>query len=187
MTWPKFNRAGVGTCAGWPEPMSNSSCSAWYVAMAKPNGERLALVNLERQGYRAWYPMYRDRGVFNGRLSYRVKPLFPRYIFIRVEHLWRSLLGTYGISRLVMSGSEPAKLSDSAVDGLRRRERNGLVELQAKPRFEPGDQVRAVKGVLAGQLLIYDGMSGKDRVRCLLGCLGQQAVVVLDGVAVEAA
>lgn len=158
------------------------------MVMAKPNSERLALANLGRQGFDAWYPQFMQEKLRPGRLSkFYARPLFPRYIFVRVAHMWRSLSGTYGVSRLVMAGAYPAVLSGAEVDRLKAREEDGFIVLAQPAKFEPGQKVRVGFGPFEGRLMIFAGMSGKERVRCLMECLGQQVPVELHEACIEAA
>ena len=70
-----------------------------------------------------------------------------------------------------MDGDHPAAVPPGVLDGIRSRERNGLIR---PPHRGPqrGDQVRIVRGPLMGQLAIYAGQSGAERVAVLLQILG---------------
>jgi hypothetical protein len=52
-------------------------------------------------------------------------------------------------------------------------QRNGVVELQPPPDFQRGDQVRITRGLFAGQLALFEGMRGHERVAVLLALLGR--------------
>ena len=55
---------------------------------------------------------------------------------------------------------------------IRKQERNGLVKLpEREHRLKKGQKVRITGGSFAGQIGLYEGLSGKDRARVLLELL----------------
>jgi hypothetical protein len=78
-----------------------------------------------------------------------------------------------------MDGVRPARVADQIIDDLRKRERNGLIELSKRPALQRGDQVRILQGPLAGHLGLYAGMCAHERVLVLLALLGSQQRVDL--------
>ena len=57
------------------------------------------------------------------------RPLFPGYAFVLIVLQWHAVKRTPGVVRLVTDGGVPAKVPDSVIAELHRRERNGLVQL----------------------------------------------------------
>ena len=150
----------------------------WFVAMTKPNHEGIAAVNLQRQGFTFYYPKYAHK---KPGLAAVVRPLFPRYIFVKLEQVWHSLNGTRGISYLLMGDRGPQLLPDSVVEAIRTREdKQGLYQLIAPPRFTKGSKVKCQEGPLAGLLLLYEGQTSQDRVRVLAELLGRACVVEVE-------
>ena len=79
-----------------------------------------------------------------------------------------------------MDGDAPPKVPNAVIDEIRSRERNGVVELPQPPsEFRLDQQVRIVRGALAGKLAIYSGMKSSERVEILLTMLGAQQRVIL--------
>jgi transcription antitermination factor NusG len=85
-----------------------------------------------------------------------------------------------------MDGVRPARVADQVIDDLRKRERNGLIELPQRSELKPGDRVRVLHGPLAGQLGLYAGQRPHERVLVLLALLGGPQRVELAKDAVEA-
>lgn len=140
--------------------------------MTKPCHEAIAAEHLRRQGYQFYYPRFLER---KPNRTPRVRPLFPRYMFVFIEQAWYSLLGTRGISCVLMGVTGPAVLTSPIIDALKQREDSrGLVSLTIPPKFKPGEAVKARSGPLAGHLLIVDGMPARERCRVLLNLLGRQ-------------
>lgn len=150
----------------------------WLVCMTKPNHEAIAAVNLQRQGFSYYYPRYLQK---KPGTAGSIRPLFPRYMFVRLGEVWHSLRGTRGISYLLMHDEGPALLADRVIDGIQSREdKNGLYQLIAPPRFQRGARVKAGAGPLMGLPLLYEGQSAHDRVRCLVELMGRSCTVELE-------
>jgi len=57
----------------------------WYLIHTKPRQENAALLNLEQQGYECYLPILLAEKLRQGSLSVIEEPLFPRYLFIRLD------------------------------------------------------------------------------------------------------
>jgi transcriptional antiterminator RfaH len=157
----------------------------WIVALTKPNHEAIAADNLRRQAFDCYYPRFLHKKPGSNPI---VRPLFPRYMFIHIEQLWRSLSGTRGISYLLMGNLGPQKVPDRIVDSLKaRHDSTGLYQLAAPPRFQRGAKVKVEAGPFAGCPLIYEGMLAHDRVACLVEAMGRQVPVAVEESALVAA
>jgi transcriptional antiterminator RfaH len=151
---------------------------SWFVAMTKPNHEGIAAVNLQRQGFTWYYPRYAHKKPGAAAV---IRPLFPRYIFVKLEQVWHSLCGTRGISYLLMADSGPQLLPDQVIETIQAREdKTGLYQLVAPPRFRKGTKVKTQEGPLAGLLLCYEGQSVHDRVKVLAELLGRSCMVEIE-------
>jgi len=146
---------------------------SWIVARTEPQREQTARRFLELGGFSVYIPYIRERQAKGGRRVVRLRPLFPSYAFIALrDGRWWDARWTVGVAAVIMSGGEPARLSDRIVDEIRGRERNGAVELPRRDGFKVGDQVRVVAGVLSGQFGLYAGMRAHERCLVLLALLG---------------
>lgn len=148
----------------------------WIVGVTRPNYEAIAEVNLTRQGYTSYCPKFK---ITQPNKPSSIKVLFPRYIFIFIDQFWSSILGTRGISRVILGDNGPQPMPGYEIEKLRARELHGLVQLTAPPRFTPGDHVKTDTGPLVGHLLVYAGMSSHDRVKVLADLLGRKVTVEL--------
>lgn len=144
--------------------------------MTKPNHETIAEFNLARQGYTTYCPRYLQRPPHK---APTIRPLFPRYLFVFIDQFWSSIMGTRGISRVLLGNDGPMILPTVEIDKLRQREIKGLVQLTPPPKFNAGDKVKIQAGPLTGHLCVYEGMSSKDRVRVLAELLGGKYPIVL--------
>lgn len=152
----------------------------WVVAQTKPQQERWAAENVHRQGYEFYLPLTLAKA------APRKPPapvcLFPRYLFVRTDGAWRSLLSTYGLTGVIMTGEKPSVLPEKVVESLKAREGgDGLVYLPNSPtsRFKPGERVRVNEGALIGYTGLCAGMSTQKRCEVLLDFLGRKTRVLI--------
>ena len=145
----------------------------WACAQLEGNRERLALHCLELGGFTTYLPRLRERRLVKGRQVTVTPALFPGYAFVLIELQWHAARWAPGVIRLVLDGAQPAKVPNTVIDDLRRRERNGLIELPPPPGLQRGDHVKIVRGAFAGQLALFDGQRPHERVAVLLALLGR--------------
>jgi transcriptional antiterminator RfaH len=155
--------------------------SYWACAQLEAKRERLALHCLSLRGFEVYLPRLRVKRITPARKTGLQAPaLFPGYAFVLIELQWHAARWSPGILRLVLDGDRPAKVPDNVIAELKGRERNGLVELPSSPGFRRGDKVRITRGLLAGQLALFDGMRPHERVAVLLQLLGRVELAKSD-------
>lgn len=162
----------------------------WYVVQSQPNAELKAVAHLDRQGFATYLPRYLKRRRHARRVEHVPAPLFPRYLFVRMNvatQRWRTIFSTVGVSRIVCNGELPTPIPDRVIENLRAREHDGLINLDLRPLFRVGDQVRLLDGAFADCLGLYEGMKDGDRVALLLDLLGRRVRVIVDTNSVVAA
>lgn len=156
----------------------------WAVVMTKPNCENIADANLRQQGYQSYCPRFKQIRLDKTVL---IRPLFPRYLFTYILDRWYSIRGTYGVSYLLMGEDGPVMVPPAIIDEIKSREQNGYVILHQEEKFKAGARVKATDGPLVGKLLIYEGMTTRDRVKVLISMLGREVPAVIDGESLVAA
>jgi transcriptional antiterminator RfaH len=151
----------------------------WYVAETHPNAEAKALAHLERQGFTTYLPQYGKLRRHARRTDEVRAPLFPRYLFVRMDvarAAWRAIRSTIGVSRLVSQGDAPAPVPEGVVEEIRQREDDrGLVRIE--PRYRPGQKLRILTGAFADQVGLFECASDERRVVLLLELLGRRLQV----------
>ena len=150
--------------------------SNWYLIHTKIRQERVALENLERQGFACFLPLIRAEKLRRGALQVVQEPLFPRYLFIRLgteleSQSWAPIRSTVGVSRLVTFGQKPAKIEDELIAQLQVKTDSTEVQLR---HFEPGEQVVVTDGPFVGVEAIYQMADAEGRVMVLLNILSKQ-------------
>ena len=171
--------------------MNEAIGARWYVVQTQVNAEAKAAQNLQRQGYEVYLPRYLKRRHHARKMDFTAKPLFPRYMFVAVNlatQRWRSIQSTFGVTRLVCNGEDPAVMPDGVVAALKAREDDkGFVKLDLRPAFSPGDKVRVLAGAFVDNAGLFNGLADHDRVSILLDILGRKVRVLLHADMVAAA
>ena len=152
----------------------------WYLVYTKPRQEMVALDNLQRQGFQCYLPTLPSEKLRQGMLTVTDEPLFPRYLFIRLDQgdsapSWAPIRSTKGVSRLVSFGVEPAKVADSLVEALRAQEAS--VQTEPERLFKTGDRVRLTEVPFSGIEGIYQMADGERRVMVLIEILSNPVAV----------
>jgi transcription antitermination factor NusG len=159
--------------------MSASDCERWYAVHTLPFGETRAEAQLNRQAFRTFQPKRHKTVRHARRLCSIEAAFFPRYLFIVLNlarDRWRSVNGTFGVSRLVMRGDEPQPVPHGVVEALiAAADPRGILQLASK--LQVGAPVRLMAGPFAEQLATLDELDDCGRVRVLLHILGRQVAI----------
>ena len=154
----------------------------WYLIRTKPSAEALAQANLNRQGYEIYLPRTAVSVRRSARWHKRIVPLFPRYLFLRLNEGCQPLhpvQSTPGVACVVRFGSLCTIVPDRVIRDLRARAdpASGLHRLTSPPDLVPGAPVRISEGPFDGLAGVFERAAGAERVVVLLRLLGQNASV----------
>lgn len=153
----------------------------WFLAQLKPNCARIAVRNLERQGFRTFLPLHQQTIRRDTRFANRTQPLFPGYLFVAVDAAdggWSAINGTQGVTRLVGFGNRPAQVPNGLVDAmLARCGADGL--LRPEVAVKAGDEVVMTGGAFADFVGRVEHVDADQRVWVLLDVLGRTTRVTV--------
>lgn len=164
------------------------SSESWVVANTHPHKEHVALDNLERQGFLAYCPRVHRRVRHARRLQQVLRPLFPGYVFIRLDpetEQWRSIDSTLGIRNLVRFGDRPGTIPREFVTGLQETEKDGAVAIpRAREYYDVGEKVRLREGPFEGLIATVLAVAESERITVLMDmlCRSVRVRVSLDEV-----
>jgi transcription elongation factor/antiterminator RfaH len=153
----------------------------WYVVQTQPHAEIRAVSNLERQGYHVFCPRIRKTIRHARTLKHVLAPLFPGYIFVRLDvscDPWRSVNGTFGVSRLIAWGETPQPLPHGIVEALQAPV-HGHPVVDWSLNFQVGQAVRVADGPFTNLVGTLEQLEASGRVRVLLDLLGRSVSVAL--------
>ena len=163
-----------------PTAVSDGCLDSWLLAYTRPRQEAVALLNLERQGFQAYLPLFRT--IRRGVEAPVFEPMFPRYVFLRRRSAGQSLgvvRSTRGVVSLVRFGVEFGRLPDDAIRGIREIERlRREASREELCGVRAGQKVVVCSGPLKGLDAIVHSVSSK-RVVVLLELLGRHSRVAL--------
>lgn len=143
----------------------------WFVVMSKPGRENDITARLNGAGYPAFNPKLNQYCKKRG--QYIVQPLFPLYIFVKldIEKDFKTINYTRGVLRILGIGKTPYPINEKIVEELKKRCIEGDV-IEAKYCFEDemkiGDKVQITNGPLEGIEAVVSGTyNDKQRVEIL--------------------
>lgn len=155
--------------------------TVWHLVYTKAQMEDIALVNLERQGYTCYLPKLRIEKIRRRKAEVVIEPMFPRYLFVRLDlsgkgKSWTPIRSTLGVQQLIYFGSRAAMVDDRLIDWLRQRE----MERPTEAMFKPGDAVVITDGPFAGIEAIFQTADAERRAMILLEILSKPVRMQID-------
>lgn len=156
-------------------------CTSWFLAQLKPNCGNIADVNLTRQGFQTFLPKEDETRQRSGKFVTTMRPLFPGYIFVSFDASrghWRAVNSTYGITRLVSFGTEPAAVPLDLITELKLR-CDAKGKLLPPQHLMPGEQVTLIKGPFANFVAEVERFEPDRRVWVLMQIMGGQKRVAV--------
>jgi len=154
--------------------MDDIDLRLWYVIQTKPGNEHRAEINLSNQGIETFVPLHESHQYCQGRMVQKVKPLFPNYLFAKldIETHYYKVKWTRGVSKILGIGNEPIPLSEKVIQTISERMgENNLVRLD--DGLEESNLVWFVSGPFKDLMGVFDKkMSDGKRVRVLLSLIG---------------
>jgi len=149
----------------------------WLAIHTKPKQECIAEENLTRQYFEIYQPRIKLARRRRGKWRDVIEPLFPRYLFIRLEFGKDDISpirSTTGVVNIVQFGGQLASVPDELVDSLKVREdpASGLYLIN-EPIFKKGDEIIVQRGAFSGVKGIFEAVSGEERVIILLNLMGK--------------
>jgi transcription antitermination factor NusG len=122
----------------------------WYALRVRSNFEQRVSTALRGRGFEEFLPQYRSRRAWSDRIKEISLPLFPGYIFCRLNPLYRlPILQTAGVIEIVGVGGQPYPVAEGEMAAIRRVLAGG-VSVSPWPFVRAGQRVEIHQGPLAG-------------------------------------
>jgi transcription antitermination factor NusG len=122
----------------------------WYAVRVKSNCEHTASAGIKGKGFQEFVPSYRTERRWSDRVREVQAPLFPGYVFARLDpHNRLPILTVPGVVGIVSFAKQPIPIPDAEIDAVHR-------VLEARARYGPwpflatGQLVRIEQGALVG-------------------------------------
>jgi transcriptional antiterminator RfaH len=154
----------------------------WFVVRTKAGDENRANTNLLHQEIETFLPLLKDHYFRGGRMIQTIKPLFPNYLFAKLDLnlQYTKVKWTRGVSRILGNREGPVPISEIVVQTIQNRiGKDNLIELEEE--MKEGDLVQVTSGPLKDLVGVFQKrMSGKDRVKILLNLIGVDVPVQIS-------
>lgn len=154
----------------------------WYLIHCKPNGEQVALRNLENQAFPAFLPLQKLTFRKGSTFQTQLRPLFPGYLFVAQDPTagqWRKINNTRGVARLVRLAAEPTPVPQTIMDQLFARcDATGV--FHQSTTLIAGDDAKIAQGPFAGAIAKIIEIDPNQRVHLLFNFMGQTSTLTID-------
>ena len=128
----------------------NESKKQWYALRVKSRYETLVSTSARSRGYEEFLPFYRARHRWSDRMKTVETPLFPGYVFCRLNAERRlPLLTIPGVLHLVGLGGTPLPIEESEIVAIQTAIQSKMWP-EPWPWLELGQRVRVIYGPLRG-------------------------------------
>ncbi len=162
----------------WAVGETQEFCRApWFAIRVKSNFEKKVAAGLRNKGLEEFLPLYQSRRRLSDRYKTVELPLFPGYLFCRLDLEHRlPLLTTVGFLYIVSVGSKPMPVNEDEIAAVQFVVRSG-VPAMPWPSLAPGQRVRLEGGPLCGLEGVVTQVGMRDRI-CVSVTLLQRGVSV---------
>ena len=169
-------------CEGFitPEITGMPADYNWYAVCTLPQNEKSVLKHLEMRDIESFLPCYETVRIWKNRQRIKITlPLFPRYLFVRIERRERvKVLQSPGVLQIVGNGRESIPIPYKEIDLLR----SGLRQKKMEPYEElvVGEKVRIKCGVMQGIKGLLVRKNNSLRFVLTLELIHQTAAIEVD-------
>jgi transcription antitermination factor NusG len=152
----------------------------WFAVRVKSNYEKPVSAILRGKGIEEFMPAYRSKRYWSDRVKMVDVPLFPGYLFCRLDLNRRlPLLTTPGFLYLVGKGKTPEPIDDQEILAIQSIMRSGLPVLPW-PSIAIGQKVRLERGPLRGLDGIVAKIADQHRIYVNVTLLQRSVSVQID-------
>jgi transcription antitermination factor NusG len=155
----------------------------WFGIQTKPKAEKVAAIQLKVRGYHVFLPLYQRHNKWSDRVVQVDCPLFPGYLFCRVDSRLPPIVAVPSVVSIVGRGRQPEPIPEQEIANVQSMLQSGFM-VTSHPYLRVGDRVTIVKGPLCG----VDGLIVKNKAKCKIvvsiNLLQRSVAVELDSDAI---
>lgn len=132
------------------ENICGTAPNCWFALRVKSRAEKMVATMARNKGFEELLPVYQRRNQWSDRTKTVEMPLFPGYVFCKLNPESRlPLLTIPGVLHFVGIGKIPVPIEESEIRAIRRAIQCGL-STEPWPFLEAGQRVRLESGPLSG-------------------------------------
>jgi transcription antitermination factor NusG len=152
----------------------------WFALRVRSRYEKLVATMANSMGFEDFLPVYQSHRRWSDRVKLVELPLFPGYVFCRLNAEHRlPLLTIPGVLHFVGIGRVPVPIADAEIAAIQKALQSG-VSAEPWPFLEAGHRVRLEAGPLAGLEGILVESPKKDRVVVSVTLLNRSVAVGIE-------
>ena len=132
------------------EKLNHFNPHPWFAVRVKSRSEKSVAAIARYNGFEQFLPLYRSRRRWSDRVKSLDLPLFPGYVFCRIDPECRlQLLTVPGVQYIVGAGKTPLPVNNAEIAALQVAAQSGL-PAEPWPFLRAGQRVLLEDGPLAG-------------------------------------
>jgi transcription antitermination factor NusG len=159
---------------------NSSRIKPWYALRVKPNYEKPVAVALRGRGFEEFLPLLRSKRQWSDRVKSMELPLFPGYLFCRLDLEDRMpLLTTPGFLYIVGVGKNPEPVDEHEILAIQSVLRSGI-PVTAWPALVVGQKVELQNGPLQGVQGVLTKIDNQHRIYVSVTLLQRSVSVEVD-------
>lgn len=151
---------------------------AWHVAHTRPRCEKKLAEFCAREGFSATLPLYRSVKKYPGKVVTFEKPLFPNYLFLKLQPYQRKKVYQSDYVANLLDVPDQIAFQEQLDDILAALETD--YEICVLPHIATGKRVKIVSGPLRGMEGCVEDRQGRFVVLLRLDFIGQSAGVKVE-------
>jgi len=162
------------------EEHSDSIPYPWFALRVKSRSEKIVATIARHKGFEEFLPLYQSRRRWSDRFKSVELPLFPGYVFCRLNPDNRlPLLTIPGVMSFVGIGKVPVPIEDAEIAAIQTALGAGLMA-EPYPFLEVGQRVRLAEGPLAGVEGLLVEVRKEQRLVVSVSMLKRSMAVEID-------
>ncbi len=152
----------------------------WFALQVRSRYENIVTAHLSGMGYESFLPLYKCRRRWSDRFKEIESPLFPGYVFCRLNPLDRlPILTTPGVFHIVGIGKTPVAIDETEIAAIQDAVKSGL-PWQPWPFVQIGQRVRIEHGPLCGLEGVLLDFRGRHRLVLSVTLLQRSIAVQIE-------
>lgn len=151
----------------------------WYALKVRTRSELQVSTCLSHKCYETFVPTYKELRRYADRIKKVDAPLFPGYIFCRLDMQRRlPVLTTPGVEYIVSQERMPQEIPEAEISGIIQAVQQG--KAKPWPYLKTGDRVRVKLGSFAGVEGVLVSEKGTERLVLSVTLLQRSVAVEMD-------
>ena len=152
----------------------------WFALRVKSNCEKTVATVARNKGFEEFLPLYESRNRWSDRVKSAETPLFPGYVFCRIDPQFRlPLLTIPGALHFIGIGKVPVPIDDSEIVAIQNAVQSGL-PIVPWEYLDAGQLARVDDGPLAGLEAILIRTCKRYRIIVSVSMLKRSVALDID-------